>query len=112
MFFTRRGSPDRVGDEVVEGDEMIESWMREISAAAEHPIDMQSVAPLTDTDAVGGMADRVIVVGGEDDVIVDEVALRDAADFWSAASPLLLPRASHVLTIATGWKAVFDAVYG
>lgn len=111
IFFTRRGRPDRELDEEVEGDAVLKSWMREYSAAAEHPVDTRSLVPLTDTAAVGAMAGRVLVVGGEDDVIVDEVALRDAADFWRAAPPLVLPRAPHDVMLATGWEAVFDAVY-
>lgn len=111
MFFTRRGSRGRTVDDEVEGDAVIEPWMREFAAAADHPINMRSVQPLTDRTAVSGMAGRVLVMGGEDDVIVDEVALRDAADFWGAREPLLLPRTPHDLMLATGWEAAFDAMY-
>lgn len=111
LFFTRRGTGREV-DEGVESDAAVAGWMEEFAKAGEHVVDMRTVTPLTDRGVADGMVGRVLVVGGEDDVIVDEVALWDAAEFWRcAAPPRLLPRCPHDLMLATNWETAFDAVY-
>lgn len=109
MFFTR---PGRDRDEAMEGDAQLAEWMGEMAKAAEHVVDMRTVTPLTDSAIASGLEGRVLVVGGKDDVIVDETALDETAAFWRCAiPPILLDGSPHDLMLATNWEAAFDAVF-
>jgi pimeloyl-ACP methyl ester carboxylesterase len=109
MFFSRPGTGY---DEAVEGEAALSTHMAEFAKAAKSRVDTRRLTPLTDRSVSRGMERRVLVVGGRDDIVVDETALAETAAFWGCSSPpVVLDGCPHDLMLATHWEKSFDVVH-
>jgi pimeloyl-ACP methyl ester carboxylesterase len=109
MFFTRNSGYD----ESIEGDAVLKKYMSEFQKARDSKVNARGVTPM----APGGceaLAGRVLVVGGRDDVIVDEVALQETAEYWGQLPEqqklVVLDRCPHDMMLASQWREAADCV--
>jgi pimeloyl-ACP methyl ester carboxylesterase len=124
MFFTRT-TADAVGtdmtgelqtsqyDNDVEGDDILMTYMEEFRRSSQIKVNMRGLIAMKRDKASPpvDLGERVLVIGGADDVIVDVTALEEAAQFWGArGETVLLPNCPHDLMLASNRDRVADVI--
>lgn len=95
MFFT---STDKYFDERIEGDDVLKKYAQKFEMSVSSKLDTRDVIPII--EGVPALAGKVLVMGGEDDVLIDKHALEEAAAFWGGGL-VVLSDTPHDLMLAT-----------
>lgn len=104
VFFSSVDVPEF--DPAVEGDDIIRSYMPlfgQISAR----IDTRSWKPLQQPDVLPNRP--MLAIGGSEDLIVDEEAVRETASFWNGDS-IIIDRAPHDIMLYSRWRHVANLI--
>ncbi len=106
MFFSKKGTQF---DEDMEGDHRLLEYMQYFRDQSFLSIDVKSSQkPLVNP---GSLAGKTLVIGGEEDYIVDHVAVRDTASFFGAkGEEVLIPNAPHDLMLCSSWRVVASEI--
>lgn len=95
MFFTRKGQHF---DKQIEDDHALSKYCQNFALASSTRLQTKDITPIpTSTPSLAG---KVLVLGGEDDVIVDVSALQETAEFWKG-DLVVLPNTPHDLILAS-----------
>jgi pimeloyl-ACP methyl ester carboxylesterase len=109
LFFTRTGHYD----DDIEGETQLESYMTKFQKASGSKVDSRGIKPMP-AGGCDALAGRVLVIGGKDDVIVDEQALEETAEYWGPSQDqrtvVVIDKCPHDLMLATPWLAVADSI--
>lgn len=102
VFFSKKGT---AFDEELEGDSRLLEYMQKFREQYQLPLDLTSTQRPIRTQ--GPLAGRTLVIGGEDDHIVDTTALKETAAFYGARDEeFIAPNTPHEVMLCSTWRVV------
>lgn len=93
-------------DPAIEGDDVLRSYMPLFKNSIGR-VDVRTLTPLVKPNNPSSRP--VLSVGGSHDVIVDDVAVHELADFWSGDA-IIIPDAPHNIMLYSGWRTAADTI--
>lgn len=100
VFFSPKDAPGF--DDAIEGDRQLQTYMQRFGEGTAL-VDRSTVKPMEQLDVPFDIP--VLSIGGADDVIVDEIAIRESGQFWDGET-VLVDGAPHDIMLYSKWRDV------